>query len=169
MLPIILTYEYIILYISSHDGYKYKLCDIIVEIYFVGGIDMDIIEKEKLRLDLLKELYDLYCESGDGKQINQDDLRKDIETKLAYQYLSSAGLINETNNNPQFISYIINNNGINLIEKKIIKSNRKELIDNFLNDLNMILNNDAPELTPQQIGDIKVDAEEALVKIIERI
>lgn len=44
-----------------------------------------------------------------------------------------------------------------------------EIINSFLNELQLILGSEAPELTPQQIDDIMADAGEALEKLIKNI
>jgi predicted transcriptional regulator len=80
-------------------------------------------ERQKLRSDLLQELYNVYFnENGSSKLYDNDDLNKDIEKKLAYEYLEQKGLVKQTVPGGRRSAYRITASGIDDIEAKEKKS-----------------------------------------------
>lgn len=77
-------------------------------------------ERQKLRSDLLQGLHDVYFnENGTAKPYNKGDLNKDIEKKLAYEYLVQKGFAKQVLPlGGQKIAYIITASGIDVIEAK---------------------------------------------------
>ncbi len=75
--------------------------------------------RKRLRHSILEELYNIYFKTGQGKKTNSYTKFNDIETRLAYEYLLSKGLIAEKNEGGNNFRYKITAIGIDVIEDSI--------------------------------------------------
>lgn len=74
-------------------------------------------ERQELRVSLLQELYDVYfSNNGNGKQYTNEELAKDPERKLAYEYLVGRSQVHKVFPGGRNTVFTILPNGIDFIE-----------------------------------------------------
>ena len=76
---------------------------------------MTIEDRKLLRMDILRELYELYFDANisSSKEVSKDLLKNDREKYLAYIYLEEKGFIKDIRNTLRFTITV---SGMDLIE-----------------------------------------------------